>query len=567
MIYSSVDEIKGEVELELQVGDLDARVVTETEFIDFGTIESTDTLAVNQREMWLHSDQENLLAMNDASIFYADFPPLPDFPFMSSSSSSSPTPASAKTTMRSYSSTSASSSYAASWAILKSDAEKDLEKMNSHYCIKQCDLVDAPPPALLSTTSIEYPQPTDPSDHCVGVGDSMNVMETCGYMDLLENNDFFDPYFIFQNDENPLEEFTHEKEIQLAPIVHHQPSPQQQEAEKGDYKANGEGDLDGEMRTVFLEWLKSNKDSISANELRSVKLQKSTIECAVRHLGGGKEAMKKLLKLILKWVQTSHLQNKKRKENSPSNVLTQFKNPGQYQNTDPTSNLNHQSSSGPESNTYFNQSLRISPPPYGADLGAMVPLPQPMVGNCVGDPYTNGASNNINGCTTAAECQMLESAHSWPHSQFTVASHYNQSFGDKYNNLHPYQFFHDPGDKLMRLGPFATKEARKKRMARKRRYLSHHKHHNHHGQQQNQNVDPRMGSDNCTAVVAPHVNPANCVYWQGSVASVMPAEPTVEKLMMDQMAIQNQNYHHGRVSSARRQVAGHPFDSFLSNGI
>src|ERR1044072_9007868 len=103
-----------------------------------------------------------------------------------------------------------------------------------------------------------------------------------------------------------------------------------------------------------------------------------------------------------------------------------------------------------------------------------------MVGCVQGAPYI--ASNNHNpynqpaAATAASEYQMLEPTHPWPpppNSQFTVASHYNQPFGDNNNllpspsvaaaafggyagNHYPYQFFHGPGDRLMRLGPSAT---------------------------------------------------------------------------------------------------------------
>lgn len=128
-----------------------------------------------------------------------------------------------------------------------------------------------------------------------------------------------------------------------------------------------------------------------------------------------------------------------------------------------------------------------------------------------------------------------------------------------YGNHYPYQFFHGPGDRLMRLGPSATKEARKKRMARQRRVLSHHRHHNNHHQNQASDPHAMLGTDNCTAVMA--ANPANWMYWQQTMAPVVPAEPPQAQQPAHQPAerpsMQTQNSHQGRgAASDRRQVGG-----------
>lgn len=68
-----------------------------------------------------------------------------------------------------------------------------------------------------------------------------------------------------------------------------------------------------DLANVFLDWLKRNKDTISPEDLRSIKLKRSTIECAARRLGGGKQGRVQLLKLILAWVQNHHLQKRKRR--------------------------------------------------------------------------------------------------------------------------------------------------------------------------------------------------------------------------------------------------------------
>ncbi|KAK7293015.1 hypothetical protein RJT34_15875 [Clitoria ternatea] len=643
-----------ECEVELQGGgDLHAGLVTETNPVGYGSMEvAEETLAVAAERdiMWLNSDQDEFLSsVNDASMFYADFPPLPDFPCMSSSSSSSSTPAlpvktltcsTTTTTTTTSSSSSASSSSAASWAVIK---EEDAERNNIHRYMH--DPLDATTPAALSSTaSMEISQQIHPDNNGrpfgASVGECMDdVMDTFGYMELLEANDLFDPASIFQHEENPLVDFAtledqvplqdQEQHAMMHNHYHHHHHHQQQGTTKeedrdhqvpvceeiqgdddegvmgacGDGENNDGAIADDEMSTVFLEWLKCNKDSVSANDLRNVKLKKATIESAARRLGGGKEAMKQLLKLILEWVQTSHLQNKRRRDNDNNSVNSninnapqnsnlqalQFQDPGS-QNQTTSMNNNHPSSFAPDhhqSNACFNNQTTpwLSPPqpPFGTDQAPLMVPPQqfsqPMVGY-VGDPYTNGVSNNPYQQPGSDQYHMLESAHSWPHSQFNVASHYNnQTFGENNvfpnggfggygNNQYPYQFFHGPGDRLVRLGPSATKEARKKRMARQRRFLTHHRHHNgnHH---QNQDSDPHArlgGGDNCTTVVAAphHANPAaSWMYWQAmagggpaSLTPVVPAPPAespVLQQMADRPTMQTQNGLQGRVAPDRKQ--------------
>ncbi|CAJ1797872.1 unnamed protein product [Sphenostylis stenocarpa] len=604
--------VEMECEVELQGGDLHAEVVAEPNPVGFGTtMEGEPTLSVAEREMWLNSDQDEFLGVNDTSMFYADFPPLPDFPCMSSSSSSSSAPplpvktmtCSTTTTTTTTTTATSSSSSSSSWAVLKSDVEEDVEK--NHCNGHMHDQFDAT--ALSSTASMEICQQQNPDPGLgASVGECMeDVMDTFGYMELLEANDFFDPASIFQTEENdnPLGEFgTMEEQVspqeEQQDMVHQQGNntkedhqvPVCEEIQGDEEGGDGRGGLvDDEMSNVFLEWLKSNKDSVSANDLRNVKLKKATIESAAKRLGGGKEAMKQLLKLILEWVQTSHLQNKRRKENSGNinNALqSQFQDPSGQNNQ----NTNTSGSFAPESNSCLNNHTPwLSPQTFGTDQAPLMvpsqPYSQPMVGY-VGDPYTSGsASNNITPTHNhnnnpyqpgTDQYHMLDSAHSWPHSQFNVASHYSQSYGDNgifphggfggySNNQYPYQFFHGPGDRLMRLGPSATKEARKKRMARQRRFVSHHRNHsnNHH---QNQGSDPqaRLGSDNCTTgLVAPHhANPAaaNWMYWQamtggaaGPLAPVIPSEPTAGQPMVDRPTMQTQISHQNRAASDRRQ--------------
>ncbi|GMJ00666.1 SUGAR INSENSITIVE 10, ABSCISIC ACID INSENSITIVE 3, ABA INSENSITIVE 3 [Hibiscus trionum] len=534
-----------------------------------GVVEVERAMGGEEREIWLgntHQDDE-LLDVNDASIFYADFPPLPDFPCMSSSSSSSSAPAPVKAIACSSSaSTASSSSSAASWAVLKSDADEDMERKN-HAHHQQQQHQHHGQAALSSTASMEMPQP--PDQNIVDGVDCMDIMETFGYMDLFDNNDFFDPSSIFHHDDTGLEEF--QQDHSQKQQQEHESTQQQLEQGGGiiDGKNEGQSQEDkasDDLAMVFLEWLKSNKETVSAEDLRRVKIKKATIECAARRLGGGKEAMKQLLKLILEWVQTNHLQKRRFKE-STDNLPYQYSNP----------NLNCNSILPSESNSCFSQPAWI--PPYVTDPAPPLPGFAPVVGY-MGDPFANGAAPNV---TThghhpyqpPTDYQMLDSAQTWPPSQFALASQYN-SFQD--NNLHqaplqqpsafpyvnqyPYQYVpgHNNDQRLVRLGSSATKEARKKRMARQRRFASHHRNHSHQNNQQNQlqnrSVDQhqRLVNDNCA-----QANPGNWVYWPsvaGALAPnppVLPGDVTMVQPVERPAAMQGQTYQQRQVAPDKRQ--------------
>ncbi|XP_022760048.1 B3 domain-containing transcription factor ABI3-like [Durio zibethinus] len=585
-----VSEMKSKQQ-QLRGEDLHAGDRNEANPSEFDAVEMERGMGTEEREIWLdHEQQDDFLDVNDASIFYGDFPPLPDFPCMSSSSSSSSTRAPVKAIACSSASTASSSSSAASWAVLKSNADEDVERKNNGYCHQhqhrhhnhnQHDLVDGTPAALSSTTSMEILQPPDHNVMDGGV-DCMDVMENFGCMDLLDNNDFFDPSSIFHHDDTGLEEFQKEQRPQQeqsqqleqeAQMIYSKTEDQTQEEKASD-----------DLAMVFLEWLKTNKETVSAEDLRRVKIKKATIECAARCLGGGKEAMKQLLKLILEWVQTNHLQKRRIKESPSSNKLDlpyqyhdRFQNPNPIPNPTSNPNLNCNSLPPSESNSCFSQPLWMPQAGYVTEpAAAVVPGFAPMVGY-MGDLFVNGAPNiNSHPYQPPIDYQRLESAQTWPASQFAFASRYN-SFPD--SNLHPappqpsvfpvygnqyqYQYVHGHNNdqRLVRLGSSVTKEARKKRMARQKRFASHHRNQIHHSNQQsqhqNQSLDQhaRLVNDNC--VVAAQANPGNWVYWPsvaGGVASnpqVLPSEVAMVH-PVDRPVMQEQTYQR-QVASDRRQ--------------
>ncbi|KAL2488099.1 B3 domain-containing transcription factor ABI3 [Forsythia ovata] len=366
--------------------------------------------SIGEKDLWLDREQENLLDLNDATIFYNDFPPLPDFPCMSSSSSSSSTQAPKKRVTATTSSSSASSaSRSDSFAFLKSDAEEDTRERGKFQQYK-CDQVKPEPTALSSTASMEIPPP--PED-AIGDVDCMNVMENFGYMDLIDSNEIWDPSTVFQS-ENPQEYLENQEEEAVAPPLL-EGSQQVQKKQNQDEENDGFSFLQGnsELAMIFFEWLKQNKDHISAEDMRNIKLKRSTIESASKRLGSNKEGKKQLLKLILEWDSAA---------------------------------------------------VVAAPPAF--------PPPPPPSSAYGGDPYSNGVpvpvsvnppmNQVINGIPYPypPEYHMMEQVQSWSSSQFPISSsQYNPYLENGYIpqgipqhqavfNRNPFQIFDTNGERL-----------------------------------------------------------------------------------------------------------------------
>ncbi|KAJ8534603.1 hypothetical protein K7X08_016331 [Anisodus acutangulus] len=502
---------------------------------------------VGDREFFLNGDDHHL-DMNDASIFACtDFPPIPhDFPCMSSSSSTSSAPPLAnniKPFQTSSSSSSASSSNnSASWEVPKSDAEDVNKKI------------------------LEGGIPPPEDDNCL----KFNVMEDLGYMDLIDANEFWDPSTLFQSDQNP-QDYNMSDSVQLS-----QDDNQERKPLLEDYDDQNDGlsffQGNGELAVIFFEWLKQNKDYISAEDMRSIKLKRSTIESASKRLGGTKEGKKQLLRLILQWVEQYQLQKKRLSEAAASD------SPCQYQEPNLNSNASFQYNTNvvPDPSTCFYLSPWMPTPP------TYIPPPEPFyptptgAGLVGGDPYCNGPSftpplsQTVNG---NMEYQTMDSTQSWPPSQISAmeASQYrplipendcNVAANANPNDLfsqHPYQLFDENGDRLVRLGSSATKEARKKRMARSRRLSSHHyRHLSHQTQHQSQSSDQslRMVAENCT--MSPANNPGNWVYWPSAAPSPMmmvpPPDAPHQHLTTERPGMQRQN--HQKHGSAGKRSQG-----------
>nr|CAA04184.1 VP1 protein homologue [Craterostigma plantagineum] len=434
------------------------------------------------RELWLDGeddDQDNLLlGVNEDSIFYTDFPSLPDFPCMSSSSSSSsnPKPIVSATT----SSSAASSSWA---AAMKSETAA----------------------AISSTASMEVQAPATLSD----LDCCIDAMENFGYMDLIDVNEIWggdddpsDPVFAGDAEQTPAV-------IPAVDAPHQQltfdssPPPQENQrvitmAAQQSQENDGLTTLlqeNSELAVIFFEWLKQNKDNISAEDMRSIKLRRSTIDNASKRLGSSKEGKIKLLKLILGWVEQCQLQKKKTNKVGGENSSQEISN------SDPNQNPSHNFPYNPDCcfSTPPPPTPWLPPPPQEtpapASFPASYPQPPPMPMYPY-DPYVNTVHHQIPPIPYPPPFveyppppPMME-AQPWAAvaaPPYAVAA--QPQFGafpePNFYACNPYQMCDLSGERFVKLGASATKEARKKRMARQRRlYSSHHRHgHHHHGHQ------------------------------------------------------------------------------------
>ncbi|KAL1539613.1 acetolactate synthase [Salvia divinorum] len=384
------------------------------------------------KDMWLDRDQDGLFDVNDASIFYDDFPSLPDFPCTSSCSSSSSSTQPVPNPV-----TGNSSSSATSWADEDSTARMSFQQLQDEL------KMDA---------------------GRVGDVECVDVMENLEYMDLIDCNELWDPSSIFDPEEN-----------------------QQTVAQPPEEESGGLSFLQGnsELAMIFLEWLKQNKDCISAEDMRSIKLKRSTIESASKRLGSTKEGKKQLLKLILDWVEQYQLQKKAQSPSHPNPSFTYNPHPNTTQWMQP----------------------EVAP-----------------VHVYSGEPYSNQMHGMVNGIP-CQHPQVMEHPPSWALPQLPPppqSSHINRQ-QSLYGN--PYTI-HDPnGERVTRLGSSATKEARKKRMARQRRSLYSH-HNRHSNQQQNQMNDPRPGDDGAS--------PGDWEYWSPGASSPTAAAAQPNSTMQPQ---------------------------------
>eukprot|EP00268_Persea_americana_P050405 TRINITY_DN547_c0_g1_i5.p1 TRINITY_DN547_c0_g1~~TRINITY_DN547_c0_g1_i5.p1 ORF type:complete len:1206 (+),score=292.55 TRINITY_DN547_c0_g1_i5:267-3884(+) len=402
-----------------------------------------------RKGMWVEDD-------NESSIFYVDFPSLPEIPCLSSSSTLS--------SMSRYSSSSSSSTCSASssstsfWTVAKAENEDGV--VENHQNREE--------PGI-ETAIAASDQPME----------CMDVLEELGGMDLLDSSSIWDPSSLFPCDTDDEEQQNH----------HHQEHELKNQEQDQVLSGDGDEKHSEDLAMVFFEWLKSNKESISPEDLRGIKLKRSTIESAARRLGGGKEGMMQLLKLILAWVQNNHLQKRRKREEDIQSMTSSYPFHQQQQNPFPVQVS--------ISNTVFQTPNPdpfqwVSHSPFDPTFSQTPPPASPSIMGYVGDGAFSPGNNHFH-CSYSPppDYQMFGSSSSWS----THLSPYNTTFpntssppflgfANKYNSGGVQ--VHGVGEPLVKMAPSATKEARKKRMARQRRIYYHHRHQNHHQHQQQQ---------------------------------------------------------------------------------
>ncbi|XP_068647038.1 B3 domain-containing transcription factor ABI3-like [Aristolochia californica] len=391
---------------------------------------------------------------DEDSIFYSDFASLPDFTCISSSSSSS---SSSALPTRSTSSSSASSA----WAVHKAEHEEAGDMMEEY----NGDGSLAPPPPA----------------------NGMDVLEEIADMGILDDTDIWDPAALFTEEE----ENNYGDGLQVEegnPNRYHQDQVLVPEEER---EAQRQENPSEDLALVFLEWLKTNKESISPEDLRSIRLKRSTIECAARRLGGGKEGMKQLLILILAWVQRHHLQKRRNREEE----MNGFQNQNQSQpQTFPVQVPVSISNGNPPVDSCFSPSW-IHPTPYLID-----PARAPAATGYPSMMGYMGAATPAGNFPPSSEYHMIDPNIGWS----TQFSQYGTAYGTDppsppqtcvgfANNYASGQMF--PSEPPSKMATSATKEARKKRMARQRRLFTHHHRHRH----QNHHASRLAGDTTCTS--------------------------------------------------------------------
>ncbi|XP_072965624.1 B3 domain-containing protein VP1 isoform X2 [Typha angustifolia] len=325
-----------------------------------------------------------------------------------------------------------------------------------------------------------------------------------------------------------------------------------------------------DLAKFFLEWLKNNKDSISPEDLRSIRLKRSTIECAARRLGGGKQGRMQLLKLILAWVQNHHLQKKRRRcRGGGGGGASQFSYypqsstfllPDATANHNPNPSLDYNNCSADSTSLAVGLDswvpYPVDPTKMGTDSvyqGGAAPSPYAYQHNCTG----SSVIVNNQPFSPATDLHAVDpAAVAWP-QQFapsqalyppfpgasTSAPLAPLPFPGGYPNQYPSShLYHSQGQRIVSL-PSATKEARKKRMARQRRLSSLHQHrnlnHNHHHQQNTLPTAPLPCDDSNGA--ASSTQSRNWTFW-----STLSSQSHQVKMMADVLPPSSSNSSHAK---------------------
>lgn len=373
------------------------------------------------------------------------------------------------------------------------------------------------------TTSIELDYGNRVSSSPLSCADG--VVDLPADQDIMTDIDSTDLIFSDVDVFPSLQDFTNLSDPANTAILQDGSGREPGESEVG---AESEGGGSDDLAVVFFEWLKSNKETISPEDLKNIKLKRSTIDCAVRRLGGGKEGMKQLLKLILSWVQNHHLEQKRRLRTDVGFGT----------------NINYQQ--------LPHLMIPVSPPasvPFSDEFCNWVCPVEPMMSG-----FNYGTGGGVDTTSPIGSNEQLHAASDhipiWPTTQrpsqfplFPVSSggFPTQSFfGPQYPIPTTPSFFRSNpnSDSYLRFGSSATKEARKKRMARQRRFISLHNHrqnqnlHHHHFHLQQQ-------QQQCSSSSSTHDNGMGGNAWPVKGLMPNPAPPNaMQQQIMQQIQLQ-----------------------------
>ncbi|XP_062181911.1 regulatory protein viviparous-1-like [Phragmites australis] len=240
-----------------------------------------------------------------------------------------------------------------------------------------------------------------------------------------------------------------------------------------------EGD---DLPRFFMEWLTSNRESISAEDLRSIRLRRSTIEAAAARLGGGRQGTMQLLKLILTWVQNHHLQKKRPRDAMVEAAGSHGHGHGQLSSSG--ANPGYEFPTGGQDMAAAGGTSWVPYPPFTApayggegvypsgtgpypfhqqscSTSSVVVNSQPFSPPVVGDMHAAGGGNMAWPQQYAPFPGASTGSYPMPP---VVPQQFSPGFAGQYSGGHAIA-----PQRMVGVEASATKEARKKRMARQRR--------------------------------------------------------------------------------------------------
>jgi hypothetical protein len=253
-----------------------------------------------------------------------------------------------------------------------------------------------------------------------------------------------------------------------------------------------------DLAKFFLEWLKNNKDAISPEDLRSIRLNKSTVECAARRLGPDRRGRMQLVKLILSWVQNNHLHRKKARlqEASEPHVNTWFNSTAPFNQVpiDSVPNTNH------NLNLDFDMGLAAN------GCNSLLPTTDPygFHQSCT----TKGSVANNQHYSPVSGLHATDPNMSWDQSYNPAFRGYPMTYQARlqttqYYGAAPIGPVYNQGQSMTSMAS-ATKEARRKRMARQKRLLS---------LQQSRGLGKSDNTVQCGLVGQENIDSGNWAFW------------------------------------------------------